>query len=80
MKWLYAMAALGILLTGQAFAQEAPEPEATVEAPAPVPTLIFKTSATIPAPRVIEVDGSVSCRLDGDVLRCTARVVEGPVE
>ena len=33
MRWVFAMAALGILLTGQAFAQEAPEPVATYVPP-----------------------------------------------
>ena len=34
---------------------------------------IFKSANTIRSPRVIEVDGTVSCRIDGDTLRCTAR-------
>ena len=80
MKWLYAMAALGILLTGQAFAQEAPEPDTEPVTIEDTGVTIFRSTSPIRSPRVIEVDGSVSCRLDGDVLRCTARVVEGPVE
>ena len=51
-------------------------PAAPVAAPTPPPTLTFRTSATIPMPRAIEVDGSVACRMDKDVLRCTARVAK----
>ena len=39
MRWIFAMAALGILLTGPSFAQEAPETEAPVEAPGPSPPI-----------------------------------------
>ena len=82
MKWIYGLAALGILLTGQAFAQASgdPGPRGEPGPDAPVPTLVFRTTATIPMPRVLEVDGSVSCRLDDDVLRCTARVPVGAAE
>ena len=53
--------------------------EAAPEAPAapakPAPMLTFRSTGQIAMPTAIEVDGSVACRMDGTVLRCTARRV-----
>ena len=45
----------------------------TTVAPAPARMIIFRSGTEIPVPSAIEVDGTVSCRIDGDTLRCTAR-------
>ena len=75
-----ALLALCAAVTG-AMAQDAatnPEPPPAAAPAEPVTVedtgvTIFKSASPIRTPRIIEVDGTVSCRIDGDTLRCTAR-------
>ena len=87
---LLIAAAIPLIMSLAARAQEAGReapPTATVEAPAPVPTLpstmTFRQQTMIPVPKILEVDNTVFCRLDGETLRCTAvkvPVVELPAD
>ena len=74
MRHILIAAVAALLIAGPAFAQDAePDPLAPSGTPTPAPqVLVVKSSAVIAAPRVLEVDSSVICQINGDVLSCTA--------